>query len=77
MGRLVGVSLVLRSYVLSAVVLGWHVLTTIELGAISRSVRVTRCPRWNHVIGRVDFHTAAGWALGLRHFTHDQLLVIT
>jgi hypothetical protein len=31
MGRLIGVGLVLRSYVLSAVVLGLHILTTIEL----------------------------------------------
>jgi hypothetical protein len=76
MGRLMSIGLVLRSYVLSAVILGQDILRAIELLLGSWRVWVARRPGRHHVIGRVEVHTAAGWLLRLRHFAHDQLLVI-
>jgi hypothetical protein len=76
MGRLMSIGLVLRSYVLSAVILRQDILRAVELVLGSWRVWVTRRSRRHHVIGWVEVHTAADRLLRLRHFAHDQLLVI-
>jgi hypothetical protein len=76
MGRLVDIGLVLRGYVLSAVIVRKNILRAVELRTIPWRVGISWRPGRNHVVGRVDVHTAARRLLRLRHFTHDQLLVI-